>query len=87
MPPTASDCFPLTTSSSDKIEIQQHRPAFVRHQNVGRLDVAVDDAAAVGVVQPGRNVRDERQHELNVPEPRRPVVLLGMRGSCATYPE
>ena len=49
-----------------QVEIQQHRLAIVGQQHVGRLQVAVDDAAIVGVRQAVGQLAPDPQDRLNV---------------------
>ena len=51
-----------------QIEVQEHRLAVVLEQDVGRLQVAVDDAAFVGVRQPVRQPGPEPQYRFGIAE-------------------
>jgi hypothetical protein len=46
-----ASCGPVPKSPSRQPEVRHHGPALFVEQNVRRLDVAVNQAAAVGVVQ------------------------------------
>src|SRR5262249_12848862 len=58
------------------VEVEQHRLAVGREQDVARLDVAVDHAAAVGVVQRLRQPLDDPGGGLEVAR-RPPLVPRG----------
>ncbi len=51
-----------------EVEVKQHRLPFVGQQDVGRLEVAVDDAALVSVLQALAHARADPQHGLDVIE-------------------
>jgi hypothetical protein len=73
-----------------QVEVEQHRVAGVGEQHVRRLHVEVEDAAAVGVVEPGGDPAEEPQRGRRV-HPRRFAELplppgggdvVGQRGAA-----
>ena len=49
-----------------QVEVEEHRLAGIGEQHIARLDVQVQDAAAVGVVQPGRQVGQQPESPRDV---------------------
>ena len=49
-----------------QVEVEQHRPAVVGQEDVGRLEVAVQDSAAMGMAQSVGELTAEREDRLDV---------------------
>ena len=58
-----------------EVEVEQERLAVVGEQDVGRLQVAVEDAPLVGVGQPVGHPRDQPEHGRDVTQPAEPLGL------------
>jgi hypothetical protein len=60
-----------------QVEVQQHRLAIVLQQDVGRLQIPVDDAPLVGVGQSVSQAGAEPQDRVGIAEPLQPGERFG----------
>ena len=78
MPPIrAAEAWPSKLGVGGQVEVEQQRLAVVAEQDVGRLEVAMEDAALVGVGQPVGQAGGQPEDRLDVAEPADALELGG----------
>ena len=78
MPPIrAAEACESQLGVGGQVEVEQQRLAVVAQQDVGRLEVAMEDAALVGVGQPVGQAGDQPEDRLDVTEPADALELGG----------